>query len=244
MSDLLLETEAPAQTATPAINLGIVEIILRDRYSFFAEIREEVRLRQKISAMLLSSTICLAIYGAVMGASHSLPQVLSSALKLPALFLITLVICAPSLYFFNILFGSKQSILQNIALLMTAITTTSVLLLSLAPITLFFLTTSTDYAFFKLLNVAVFTVAGLMGLRFLKQGFEQSVDADNEEGQRARQRLFRLWIYLYAIVGTQMAWTLSPFIGEPGLPFILFRRVDGNFYVDVLDSIWRLFISF
>jgi len=123
---------------------------------------------------------------------------------------------------------------------MTAITTTSVLLLSLAPITLFFITTSTDYAFFKLLNVAIFGIAGLMGLRFLKQGFEQSVDADNEEGQRARQRLFRLWIYLYAFVGTQMAWTLSPFIGEPDHVFILFRRVGGNFYTDVLNSIWRL----
>ena len=242
MSDVVLEREVAQSTS--AINLGIVERILRDRYTFFAEIREEVGLRDKIVAMGLSSLIFLAIYGAVMGASHSLPQILSSALKLPALFLITLVICTPSLYFFNILFGSRQNILQNIALIMTAVTTTSVLLVSLAPVTLFFLTTTSEYSFFKLLNVAIFTVAGLMGLTFLRQGFEHSVDADNEEGHRARQRLFRLWILLYAFVGTQMAWTLAPFVGDPNHAFVLFRQVGGNFYSDVFSSFFRLIGGF
>ena len=98
-------------------HLGIVEIIFRDRFGFFAEIREEHDLRHKIVAMMLSSLVFLAIYGGVMGASHSVPQILSSALKLPALFLITLIICAPSLYFFNILFGSRQSILQVLGII-------------------------------------------------------------------------------------------------------------------------------
>src|SRR5690606_32891327 len=160
----------------------------------------------------------------------SVPQVFSSALKLPILFLITLMICAPSLYFFNILFGSQQSILQNLALILTAFTVTSVLLVSLAPVTLFFLTTTSDYPFFKLLNVAIFAVAGMMGLGFLRQGFERSVDADNANGRQARRTLFLLWILLYAFVGTQMAWTLSPFMGDPQQPFIVFRRTGGNFY--------------
>jgi hypothetical protein len=224
-----------------AQHLAIVEHIFRNRFAFFAEIREEDDLTGKIASMLVASFMLLALYGGVMGASNSVPQVLTSAVKLPGLFLVTLLICAPSLYFFNILFGSKQSILQNIALMLTAITTTSVLLVSLAPVTLFFLSTTSGYQFFKLLNVAIFAIAGAMGLVFLKQGFEHSVDADNDEGRGARRLLFVLWIFLYAFVGTQMAWTLRPFFGAPDIPFTLFRQVGGNFYTNVIESFSDMF---
>jgi len=220
-----------------ASDLAIVERILRNRRVFFAEIRDEIGLRDKIVSMLVASFVFLGLYGGVMGAAHSVPQVLSSAVKLPLLFVVTLFICAPSLYFFNILFGSRQSILQNIALMLTAMTTTSVLLVSLAPVTLFFLSTTSGYQFFKLLNVAIFGIAGSMGLVFLKQGFEHSVDADNAEGRGARRMLFVLWMILYAFVGTQMAWTLRPFMGAPDEPFRIVRQVGGNFYSNVLDSI-------
>ena len=42
---------------------------------------------------LPKSAVSLAVYGAVLGASHSVGQALSSAVKLPLLFLITLAIC-------------------------------------------------------------------------------------------------------------------------------------------------------
>lgn len=218
-------------------HLSIVETILRSRAEFFNEIRDSICLRQKILAMMLSSFIFLAIYGGVMGASNSLPQVFSSAIKLPVLFLITLVICTPSLYFFNLLFGSKQTILQNVALILTAVTTTSVLLLSFAPITLFFLTTTSEYQFYKLLNVGIFAISGAMGVVFLRQGYRASVDADNPEGAPARRTLFILWIVLYGFVGSQMAWTLRPFMGAPSEPFQIVRQTGGNFYTNVIQSV-------
>lgn len=220
-------------------NLSIVETILRNRSEFFAEIREGIGLRHKIVSMMFSSSAFLAIYGGVMGASspHGLLQVASSSFKMPILFLITLVICMPSLYFFNLLFGSRQTIGQNIALIMTAVTTTSVLLVSFAPVTLFFLTSVNDYEFFKLLNVLIFAVSGIMGVLFLRQGFAASVDADNPQGRRSRRSLFLAWVILYAFVGTQMAWTLRPFIGSPNKTFEVIRQSrDSNFYDNVIDS--------
>jgi hypothetical protein len=76
-----------------------------------------------------------------LGSTHSLWQALSSAVKLPLLFLATLIVCAPTLYFFNLIFGSNQRLSQNIAIMLTAITVTAVVLLSFAPIVLFFLLT-------------------------------------------------------------------------------------------------------
>ena len=83
--------------------LGVVETILRNRVYFFHEIRDGVELSRKLRAMLISSLIFLALYGAIVGSTHSVWQALSSAIKLPVLFLATLFICSPTLYFFNLI---------------------------------------------------------------------------------------------------------------------------------------------
>jgi hypothetical protein len=220
-------------------DLAVIETILRNRNHFFSDIRDGINLQEKIRAMFISSIAFLAVYGAVMGSTHSLWQALSSAVKLPVLFLVTLVVCSPTLYFFNVLFGSNQSLTQNIALILTAITVTAVLLLSFAPITMFFLLTTSQYQFFKLLNVVVFAVAGIMGVIFLSQGM-RVVSASGKEGAGARRMVLRLWILVYAFVGSQMAWTLRPFIGAPGIKFELFRQLGGNFYTNIVASIGEI----
>lgn len=170
-------------------HLAIIETILRNRYRFFADIREGIDIPHKISALLLSAILFFALYGAVIGSSHSLWQALSSAAKLPAVFLITLVVSLPTLYFFNVLFGANLSLSQNFALILTAITITAVLLLSFAPVTLFFLITTSNYQFFKLLNVGIFAITGSIGVRFLAQGMDMIGGVEAEvEGVQARRR--------------------------------------------------------
>ena len=66
-----------------ARDFAVVETILRDRHGFFAEIRQEIGVREKTRAMFVSSTAFLAVYGAVLGSTHSLLQAISSAIKLP-----------------------------------------------------------------------------------------------------------------------------------------------------------------
>lgn len=213
----------------------IIEEILRNRHHFFIEIRDKKEIGPKIRGMALASIAFLIVYGAVLGASHSLLQSFSSAIKLPVLFFATLLITAPTLYFFHVLFGSSQNITQSVALILTGITVTSVILLALAPVTLFFLVTTGNYAFFKLLNVAIFAIAGIRGVAFLSEGL--SIVSNNTEGAARRRNIMRLWIVLYALVGTQMVWTLRPFVGAPTLEFELFRDIGGNFYTNVMASI-------
>lgn len=218
----------------------VIERILRDRRGFFDEIGNGDGVSQKIQGMLVSSVIFFAIYGAVMGFSNSLLQAISSAVKLPVLFLITLVICLPTLYFFNLLFGSRMSLSQTLALILTAIAVTAVLTLSFAPIALFFWLTAPHYQFFKLLNVAILTLTGFSGLSFLWQGMRH---VEKGEGARVRSLALWAWIVVYGFVGTQMAWTLRPFFGAPGLSFEIFRDLGGNFYVNILQSIGEILLS-
>ncbi len=217
----------------------VIERILRDRRAFFDEIGNGDGVSRKIQSMLISSVIFFAVYGAVMGFSNSLLQAISSAAKLPILFLITLVICLPTLYFFNLLFGSRLSLSQTLALILTAIAVTAVLTLSFAPISLFFWLTAPHYQFFKLLNVAILTITGFSGLTFLWQGMRQVED----KGSKLRSLVLWAWILVYGFVGTQMAWTLRPFFGAPDLPFEIFRDLGGNFYVNVLQSMGEILVG-
>ncbi len=223
-----------------AQDFAVVETILRDRTHFFEEIRDGVDVAGKIRSMLISSIAFLAVYGAVLGSTHSLIQAFSSAAKLPPLFLATMLVCIPTLYVFSVLFGSNQRLHQVIALVLAAITIMSVLLLSFASIALFFILTAGGYQFFKLLNVFFFSIAGITGLLFLTQGMGVLSADDQKRGRLGRWLVLHFWIVLYAFVGSQMAWTLRPFVGYPDAKFELIRQLGGNFYVDVFRSIGEL----
>lgn len=162
----------------PAPGLFVIERILRDRQGIWKQIVEDRELGRLTLQMLLSSLVALALYGVVLGSFNSALMALTSAVKLPLLFLVTLAICLPTLYLFNLVFGARLSVRQALALVMVAITVTAMLALAFAPISLFFLITAPDYGFFKLLNVAILALSAFVGLRFLTGGME----ALNEKG--------------------------------------------------------------
>lgn len=271
---------APVATATAGESPGsgalIIERILRDREGLWQEIRSERRLNGLIRQMLISSVVSLALYGLVLGASGTPLQVISSAIKLPLLFLLTLGICLPTLYLFNLVFGARLSIRQALALVLVAITVTGALTLAFAPISLFFLVTAGDYSFFKLLNVAILMLTGFVGLSVMVDGMrgmnrlsghakapvpfdalliQQPAPLNGAQvgdgrlatstppalsDQPVNTRLLYVWVLLFGFVGTQLAWTLRPFIGEPNHPFQLFRSIDGSFYANVIDTLVHL----
>ncbi|MCO8273410.1 hypothetical protein M1L60_22720 [Actinoplanes sp. TRM 88003] len=155
-----------------ASGLLVIERILRDKQGIWQQIVEDRELPRLTVQMLISSVAALAVYGAVLGSFHSVLMALTSAVKLPLLFMVTLAICLPTLYLFNLVFGARLSIRQSLSLVMVALTVTAMLALAFAPISLFFLITAPDYAFFKLLNVAILALSALVGLRFLTGGMK------------------------------------------------------------------------
>ncbi len=57
---------------------------------------------------------------------------------------------------------------------------------------------------------------------------------------RHTRLVFRCWIVLFSLVGAQMGWVLRPFIGNPDLPFTLFRDRESNFFASVFGSLIQL----
>ena len=151
--------------------------------------------------MLFSSSIFFAIYGAIIGSFQSWQQALSSAIKLSSLYLLTLIICLPTLYFSSIIFGSQRSFSQHFAVVLSTVSVTSVLLFSFAPITLFFLITTNNYQFFILLNVVIFALTGFIGVYSLYQGMK--FVTQDTDGTKTRTKILQFWLGLYAFVGSQ-----------------------------------------
>ncbi len=94
-------------------------------------------------------------------------QMIASGVKLPLLFFLTLLVTFPSLYVFNALIGSRLSALSAVRLIVASFGVMLAVLASLGPIVVFFSLSTKSYSFMILLNVAMCTIAGLLGLAFL-----------------------------------------------------------------------------
>jgi hypothetical protein len=255
MQSTALRPEDHALPQERTHTLLIMDRLLRERQAIWQQIHVEYRLETLIRDLVIAAAAAFACYGAVLGLSQGPLQALASLIKLPLLFLLTLGICLPTLYVSNVLCGGRLSPRQALALLLTAITGTSIFTLAFAPVTLFFLVTSHSYQLFILVNVAILTLTGSVGLVSLVNGARylnalnaaeyapRTTAAEDDQPPLAPPaplidgRVLSAWLALYGFVGAQLAWTLRPFFGIPGETFALFRPFEGSFAQSVIDMI-------
>jgi hypothetical protein len=210
----------------------VIPNFLRNPTEFFRSVSEGEAVGAKAWALAISSILFLMTFGFVTGLSHSFLQALSSAVKMPVLFLATIIFCLPAFYFFSLVLGTKLSISQITTIVLAAIGVTAFLLMGLSPITLFFVLTSTNFAFFRLLAVIFVGVSGSVGVYFLWHGMSVVEPADNDSHAHLRKILLSIWFGVYGFIGSQITWRLSPFINDPSLPFEFIRPTRDNFYID------------
>lgn len=205
-----------------------LDSIFKNAKEITSEISEGLSPRSQILRFLLIIFACGGIYGATMGMSHSWQQAMSSAVKVPLLYLLTLLICIPTLHFIGLFLGSRITFLQSASVLLLGMAVNSALLLGFATISLFFFVTGSSYRFLLLMHVAIFMISGLAGLVSVRRSFRQ-LSAHSEVPAFGRFSLLQVWMLLYMFVGTQMAYVLGPFVGkEP--EFYVLHHARGNFY--------------
>lgn len=222
-----------------------VDYMLHHPDEIRASLATDTELWRLSRILLLVCLVMGAIYGAVMGATNllqgsgmalwgKLVMIGVTAIKVPALFLITLAIAFPPVYVSNAFAGARLAFRKVLASLLASLAITTTLLASMATVAFFFALTSGSYAFIKLLHVLFFAYAGTSGLMYLSRDLK--LTAQNGGGG-VSTKLAMLWLVLYMFVGTQLAWVLRPFVGEPGQKIEIFRARSGNFYESVAQSI-------
>jgi hypothetical protein len=216
----------------------ILPDFLRNPDDFFNSIRDGEQVESKALTLGIASFLFLLVYGFTLGITKSPLQAVSSAIKIPILFLSSMAFCLPALYFFSLaLLGTPLKMIQVLTVVLSGIAVTAFLLLGFAPITLFFVLTSTNYPFFQVLAVLFVGVSALIGVYFLWRGMTL-VDSTRQDAVKdVGRRILGLWMVLYGFVGTQMTWRLSPFIGRPEDPFYILKPSRDNFYVDVIHAV-------
>ncbi|HNC10011.1 MAG TPA: hypothetical protein PLX14_14970 [Anaerolineales bacterium] len=217
---------------------AIMPEFLRNPDEFFHSIQRNENVNSKAVTLSLVSLFSFMVYGFMVGLAKEPLQAVSSAIKVPILFLSTMAFCLPALYFFSLtLLGTPLRFMQVLAVVLSGISVTAFLLLGLAPITLFFVLTSTNYEFFQLLAVSFVGISAWLGVYFLWRGMTLVETVRNDALNGIGKRILFFWILLYGFVGTQMTWRLSPFIGKPEDPFFIVRPSRDNFYMDVINAV-------
>jgi len=182
--------------------------------------------------LLIMLVACGFLYGAVMGTYSGLEpgrlhQLLYSGVKVPLLLLATFLLCLPSFFVLNMVAGLSEDFGQAVRALIGAQSCVTVILASLAPLTIVWYLSSGDYRQAILFNAGMFGVASIGAQVVVRRYYRPLIR------RSPRHRLMlRCWLLLYVFVGVQMGWVLRPFIGHPQLPVAFFRaEAWGNAYV-------------
>ena len=257
--------------------LAVLDRLLRGEATDPAALARDglaVPLRPLVGAALLLAAgygVCMGVYGLTSRPEPEYRQVLADAVKVPALFLLTVLVTFPSLYVFTALCGSRLGVLDVARLMAGGVGVLSAVLAGFGPIVAFFSITTTSYPFVLLLNVAVCAAAGGFGVAFVQRTVERLTavrppprtvlvrtppaepDTEVEPAVRevevqdparpdtATRAVFRVWLVGFALVGAQMGWVLRPFVGSPDKAFTWFRPREGSFFEAVGRSLRAMF---
>lgn len=218
------------------------EVLLRNPRAYI-EGRNSVFRSNRLAKLVLLVMATSFVYGASVGAYSGGEQVLFAAVKMPILFMGTLLIGFPIFYIFASGFiGISAGFLFEITLFSVAVTTT--FLAAFAPIQ-FVCSMSIPnpsypcYLFLVLFMVFLIALSGTVGVVQLYRAL-LPVATD-------KKRLFKLvitWFLIYQFIGAQMSWLLRPFVGSPWEikgGFFIWRYFEGNIYEAVFRATGNLF---
>ena len=219
------------QTRAPSPVLQAIDQLLRDAPAVLERIREGRDLTTLAKAMILTIAFGGGVFGAAMGTFRGGAQILYAGIKLPIVLMLTMAVCAPALTALNRAVGRRGCMRRDIALVLSALARSSLVLAAQAPLVLLAVRADASYHAVILLVVACCAIAGVVGLAMFLRGLYASSSAG-------------LWtvapalFLVFGLVGTQMSWTLRPFLLRPRTPDVVFvRAVEGSFFEAVAQSV-------
>jgi hypothetical protein len=226
---------ANAATASNG-SLGTIDHLLRDRGAIYARIAGDEDLSGLARAMIITIVAGAAVFGGAVGAHRGGLQIAYAAIKFPLVLLLTAAVCAPTLTAINSALGRASSALRDIALVVSSLALVALVLAAAAPVMILGtpLGLTGDggdpllgYHDMALVMAGACAAAGAAGLAMFWRGLGR-VD------RQGRLPAAAMVLAVFTLVGSQMAWTLRPYLVRPRSPDIVFVR---SFEGGLLDSV-------
>jgi hypothetical protein len=209
------------------------------REEYFEKLVKEAKPFTRLITLFLMLNLFSFLYGITMGSFHSVYQALAAGFKVTVLFDLTILICFPAFFIIQYVLGSRLKLGQMISIILSGFVLSTSIMVSFAPIIVFFLLTGGNYYFLQLLHITIFILSGLFGMKTVIDALKFSCEKQNIY-PRVGVTVFKFWVVILAFVGIQLAWNLRPFLGDEGKPFKLFRHYEGNFYTALIYSFNQL----
>jgi hypothetical protein len=225
--------EAPGVPAS----LGTIDLLLRDREVMLARIRTGTNLTTILKTMILTIAVTMAIVGAALGSYRGGIQIAYAGLKLPLVLLGTAALSAPALTAIGRALGRRASLVQDLALVISALAFGSLLLVAGTPLILLGRALELAYHQMIMMTVGMFSIAGIAALHMVIRAV--SIEGLRDGSRGWRTAVFGLCI-VFAVVGGQLSWALRPYLVRPRTPDVPFVRAkEGSLF----DAVTRAFNS-
>jgi hypothetical protein len=224
---------------TPSVgvprSLGTIDLLLRDRETMLARIRANVNISGILKTMVATIAVAMAIVGAALGSYRGGVQIAYAAVKLPLVLLGTAALSAPALTAIGRAAGRRSRLVQDLALVMSALAFGSLLLAAGTPLILLGRAVDLSYHKMILMTVTLFGIAGIAALGMVIHAV--SIEAMRDGSRGWRTAVFGLCI-VFVTIGGQLSWALRPYLVRPrteDIPFVrakegsLFDAISGAF---------------
>lgn len=185
--------------------MGVIESILRQPQRVMYALRQPGAW-QVIAAMVFTSTVCVLIYGLVVGTFSRGDQLWIAPVKIAIGLLISVLICLPSLYIFGCLSGSRARLGEMAGLVAGFLLLMTLLVIGFAPVAWLFSESTNSICWMGTLHLLFWAMATAFGLRFLVAGLAAT-------RLRSRAGLI-VWSLIFILVALQMTTALRPILGS------------------------------
>lgn len=185
--------------------------LLKHKGELFQQLSQPHTWNATAAELLVVGTLGAALFGSVMSTqSPHWWHALNLSWKMTLTLWGPVVLCTPALYVFSSLRGVKITISQLVFLLIGSLATTSLVLLSLAPVSWFFTWTTNSLEFIQVMNCLMVGLGLVFGLFFLAQGFSHLYRSHKQPDTRSGVDILCLWFILLLVVVVQMSQKLAP----------------------------------
>ena len=172
-------------------------------------------------------------FGGAMGAWRGGPQIFLAGVKLPLVILLTAALCAPATSALNAAMDRRADLRRDLALVLASLALGALVLAALAPVILLADTMHVDYHTMILAIVGCCLLGGVTGITFLVRGLAIE--------RRGMLPVMGALMMVFALAGSQMAWSGRPWVTRPRTVGVVFvRTVDDQSFLEsvarTLDS--------
>jgi hypothetical protein len=209
-------------------SLGTIDLLLRDREVMLARIRQGVDIAAILKTMVVTIAVTMVIVGAALGSYRGGIQIAFAAIKLPIVLLGTAALSAPALTAIGGAMGRRSRLVQDLALVMSALAYGSLLLVACTPLLLLGRALELSYHQMILMTVVLFSIGGLAALFMVIHAL--SIEHLREGTVGWRSAVFGLCT-VFVLVGGQLSWSLRPYLLRPRtqeIPFV--REKEGSLF--------------